>query len=257
MRSQKLDTNLDKKSAIFVHIQKTAGTSIVNLARQHYHQKHIISHGDYLEKANHFASNQDFRMDEKIISNLRNVRFLSGHFGHDFAKPFMHERYSFTFLRDPIERVLSFYYFCKNRDANEFEMYRLCQQLPLNEFLKMGLEQSEVSSFIWNNQVWQLACGFGNPENRGLSSFKPKELLDLSVRHLDDYSYIGFAETFENDSDKIFEDLGVVLPKERITSNANPGRPTAKDLPRSTLDLLEQLTSLDQILYEKAWSLRI
>ncbi len=240
----------NKKPAVFIHIQKTAGTSIVDMARQHYQQKNIISHGDYLEGVSHFPFTRDFWINEHIISSFRNIPFLSGHFGYEFASLFMRERYTFTFLRDPIERILSFYYFCRTRNPNEFEIYKLCQQLSLNEFLKMGLEQREIQFFIWNNQVWQLACGFGNLENRDLSSFGTTELLDLAIKHLEDFSYIGLTETFEQDRDKILADLGIVLPKEKIVSNVNPLRPTRGDLPRSTLKLLDQLTLLDQILYQ-------
>lgn len=256
MNIQKSDTSLDKKLAIFIHIQKTAGTSMVDIARLHY-QQNIISHGDYLKGVYHSPFKKDFWINEQVISNFRSIPFLSGHFGYDFARLFMRGRYTFTFLRDPIDRVLSFYYFCKNRDPNEFETYRLCQQLSLDEFLKMGLEQPEIKFFIWNNQVWQLACGFGNIENRGLSSFESTELLDLAIKHLENFSYIGLTETFEQDRDRILTDLGIALPEEKIISNATPARPTSQDLPRSTLKLLEKLTYLDQILYQSVWSQRI
>lgn len=257
MSTQDSYTSLNRKPAIFVHIQKTAGTSIIDLIRQHYQQQHVISHGDYLEVVDHVRFKSDSWIDEQLISNFRNIPFLSGHFGYDFAKLFMHERYSFTFLRDPVERVLSFYYFCRNQDPDEYEIYRFCQQSSLDEFLKKGLEQSEVNAYIWNNQVWQLACGFGNPGNCGLSSFGPEELLDRSIKHLDHFSHIGFTETFEKDRDKILKDLGIRPPKEKFASNANPGRPTSKDLPRSTLELLEQLTRLDQVIYQRAWGQRL
>ena len=223
--------NSNKKPAIFVHIQKTAGTSIIDLIRQHYQQKYVMSHGDYLAGVDHARFKNDSWIDEQLISKFHNVSFLSGHFGYDFARLFMPERYSFTFLRDPVERVLSFYYFCRNQDPNEYEIYRLCQQLSLDEFLKKGLEHSEVNAHIWNNQVWQLACGFGNPENRGLSSFGPEELLDRAIKHLDRFSYVGFTETFEEDRDNILKDLDICPPKEKFASNANRDRPTSKDLP--------------------------
>lgn len=244
-----------KKPAIFIHIQKTAGTSMVDVAKHHY-QQNIISHGDYLKGVYHSPFKKDFWIDEEVMGSFHRTPFLSGHFGYDFAKLFMDGRYTFTFLRDPIERVLSFYYFCKTRDPNEFETYRLCQQFSLDEFLKMGLEQPEIGFFIWNNQVWQLACGFGNLENRDLSSFESTELLDLAIKHLENFSYIGLTETFEQDRDRILTDLGIALPQEKIISNATPTRPASKDLPRSTLKLLEQLTYLDQILYQSVASQR-
>lgn len=165
-------------------------------------------------------------------------------------------RYSFAFLRDPIERVLSFYYFCKGSDPKEFELYQLSQKVTLNEFLQKGLVDPEVKNFIWNNQVWQLACGFGALDPRPLSSFEEIELLELASKHLDEFSYIGFAETFEADRDRILRDLGIVPPETRIVSNATLGRPIYNDLPQSTKDLLLELTELDRILYEKAWSRR-
>ena len=120
----------------------------------------------------------------------------------------------------------------------------------------MGLERPEIGFFIWNNQVWQLACGFGNLKNHDLSSFESTELLDLAIKHLENFSYIGLTETFEQDRDRILTDLGIALPKEKIISNATPTRPTSKNLPQSTLKLLEQMTYLDQILYRSVASQR-
>ena len=79
-------------------------------------------------------------------------------------------------------------------------------------------------------------------------------MLELAIRHLDEFSYIGFAETFEEDRDHVLKALGIVPPLEKIVSNANPERPTAKDLPPSTLKLLDELTQLDRAVYKEAWS---
>ena len=84
-------------------------------------------------------------------------------------------------------------------------------------------------------------------------SFSPDEILGLAIRHLDEFSYIGFAESFEEDRDYILKVLGLVPSKTKIVSNANPGRPTARDLPASTLELLAELTHLDRELYKVAW----
>lgn len=240
------------KPAIFLHIQKTAGTSVVNLVSQHYDQN-FISHGEYIEKMQYSLDSKP-RTDSGAISAFRNIPFLSGHFGYDFAKNFMDERYSFTFLRNPIERVLSFYFFCRSQNPAEYYIYKLCQECLLEEFLEKGLEVPEIGALILNNQVWQLACGFGNAGNYGLSSYSPEKLLDLAVAHLDEFSHVGFTETFEEDRNKIFHDLGIPLPTKKFASNANPYRPTAVDLPPSTLDLLDRLTQLDQVLYRKAWA---
>jgi hypothetical protein len=235
------------KPAVFLHIQKTAGSPIIHLARLSYGSDKVMSHGDYL-KGDYLRG--------RLPGDIKDSAFLSGHFGFDFARQIRENRYFFTFLRNPIERVLSFYYYCKSRDPREFKIYALTQEVSLDEFLQMGLKDPLVKDCIWNHQAWQLAHGWGNSEQRTISSFEPDEILDLAMRHLEDFSYIGFTETFEDDRDNILAALGIALPKEKVFSNANPGRPTWKDLPRSSLNLLEELTHLDSALYEEAWSRR-
>jgi len=236
-----------------MHIQKTAGTTIIELARSAYGIHNVISHDDYLKGMNYFPSTGEVEVDEKVLQDFHKMPFLSGHFGYGFAKRYMPGRYSFTFLRDPIERVLSFYYFCKGSDPKTFALYRLSQQVTLNEFLQMGLVDPEVKNFIWNNQVWQLACGFGVVDTQPLSAFEEIELVELAWEHIAEFSYVGFAETFETDRDAILRDLGIVPPETRIVSNATLGRPTYNDLPQSTKDLLFELTELDRVLYKKVW----
>ncbi len=242
------------RPAVFIHIQKTAGTTIVDLARSAYGNHNVMSHDDYLKGINYSQLTGEVRIDEKVLRDFHNIPFLSGHFGYGFAKRYMPGRYSFTFLRDPIERILSFYYYCRGCDPAKFALYKLSQQVTLDEFLQKGLVDPEVKNFIWNNQVWQLASGFGDVDTQSLSSFEGIELLELAIKHIDELSYIGLAETFEADRDRILRDLGIVPPEARIVSNTNLDRPTCNDLPQSTKDLLFELTELDRVLYKKAWS---
>jgi len=235
------------KPALFLHIQKTAGSPIIHLARFSYGSDKVMSHGDYLKG--------DY-LKGRLPGDFKDCTFVSGHFGFDFARQIRGNHYFFTFLRNPIERVLSFYYFCKSCDPKEFDIYALAHQVSLDEFLQMGLKAPFVKEYIWNNQAWQLAHGWGNSDQRFVSCFEPEEILSLAIRHLEDFSYIGFTETFEEDRDNLLAALRIAHPKEKIFSNANLGRPTSKDLPRSTLNLLEELTHLDRALYEEAWSRR-
>jgi len=246
----------DFKPAVFLHIQKTAGTSIVDIARHAYGAEHVASHGDYLSDASAFCL--DNIVDAKGADSVafQEKAFISGHFGYGFAADLINQRYSFTFLRDPIERILSFYYFCRLRDPNEFEIYALSQQLSLDDFLKWGFQRPSVKACIWNHQTWQLANGFGHRNGRNIMSYEDSEILALALKNLDRFSHIGFAETFEKDRDKILRDLGIPRPKGKVVSNANPGRPTANQLPASTMSLLRELTKLDQVVYEQAWRQR-
>lgn len=222
--------------ALFLHIQKTAGTSIVKMAAAHYGNANCSSHGDFSGK-----------LPEEFFS----TQFVSGHFGYDYAKALMPERYCFTFLRDPAERILSLYYFYCANNPDTFPMYRVAHENKLTDFLRLGLKDPMVRSRIWNNQVWQLACGWENPSNKGIGSFSPSELLYLAKKHLDDFSYVGFTENFDDDMVEITRSIGMMLPEVQVHSNCT-SRPTYNELNGEDRALLAELTKLDQELYDYA-----
>ncbi len=228
-------------SALFLHVQKTAGTSIVEMAAKHYGRADCISHGGY-----------SGRQYEEFI----NTKFVSGHFGYDYVKALLPERYSFTFLRNPVERILSLYYFYRANDPETFPMYRIAHENGLADFLRLGLVDPLVKSRIWNNQVWQLACGWANPSNRRISSFSQDDLLSLAKEHLADFSHVGFTESFDHDMLIIAEALNMALPNKIVKSNSN-SRPALGDIGVVERELLAELTCLDQNLYEYAKKQRI
>jgi hypothetical protein len=222
--------------ALFLHIQKTAGTSIVNLARQYYGDS-ITSHGEYWGRPR---------------EQLKYIAFISGHMGYHFALPLMENRFTFTFLRDPAERILSMYYFCKTRDPGEFEIYRRAHEMDLSCFLEAGLSNPCVRMHIWNNQVWQLAHGYTHLDDRTVDDFSEEELLRLAKAHIGELSYVGFTETIEKDSREILCALGIPQPSEIPVENITLDRPNVADISTKAREQLAQLTLLDRQLYDYA-----
>ncbi len=241
---------LKLKPVVFLHLQKTAGTSITNVAKQYYGTHNVISHGDFF-----LGKNRNQVFDDKSFKprrdKLEDIPFISGHFGYDFAKQFMADRYSFTFLRDPVERVLSLYFFCKTRDPKQFKVYDLAQRLSLDEYLALGFTDPDIKAHIWNHQVSQLAAGWDATNNMMLTD---DALLELAMQHLETFSYVGFTETFDRDQINILNAIGIKIQVDSLKSNANPGRPVFDNLGGDTKNLLLELTKLDRLLYEKAWA---
>jgi len=240
------------RRAIFLHIQKTAGSSFVRRAVMEYGPENVISHGDYLKMP---------------MTEAGEKRFLSGHFGYVYAKHFMRGRFSFTFLRDPRERLLSFYNFCRSRDPNEYPVNALARDNSLEDFLKLGRYDAarpnpDMITRLWNNQVWLLAQGWYRPDDPGLGrerlrhilAIDPDELLMLALKHIRKFDYVGFLEDYEADSQAILRELGCRSTDALAAVNISPKRSKLTELPRSTLDLLDELTQLDRQLYEFSWS---
>ena len=229
-----------RRPAIFLHIQKTAGTTITEAVRRHY-RNDIVSHGDHLSRD---------------AASLAKTRFISGHFGFEYCRQFMDGRYSFTFLRDPVERILSLYYFSRTRDPAEYPIYRAAHEMDLAGYLRAGFDREDIKAYVWNHQVWQLACGWSDPRQRQMADFTEQQMLERAMAHLLEFHYIGFAETFAADSKAILANLDVPAPASLVPANVTPQRPHRNDVPAATIRLAEQLTCLDTALYEHAKELR-
>lgn len=238
------DTGIDNDGglvpAVFMHIQKTAGTSVVQMMARHYGRSNVISHDDYVR----FAP-----------AELANVPFVSGHFGYSYAEQLIRDRYSFTFLRDPIERTLSFYYFCKKRDPEESYIYKLANKCALEEFLCVLSRDRVMRWFVYNTQVWYLACGPGDEKTR-VNYIMPRELLDIALENTKKFSCIGLMETIGEDLETIFQALNVpydgIIDKANITESYE-GR---DELTACAYELIHELTQLDRLLYEAVLSSR-
>ena len=132
-----------KKPAVFLHTQKTAGTTIVTLVASFLGGEYVTSHGDFMDDDGFDPATKPF---------------ISGHFGYDYAEELINTRYSFTFLRDPADRILSFYYFCRQSNPDEFPVYKLAHELSLNEFLEEGLSGSLISNYIFKCCCLWIVC---------------------------------------------------------------------------------------------------
>jgi GT2 family glycosyltransferase len=228
------------RSAIFLHIQKTAGTSIADTVRRYYANS-MASHGDFMNRS---------------AESMQHYRFVSGHFGFEFARALVETRYSFTFLRDPVERVLSLYYFARNRNPQQFLIYRMAQELDLHSFLLAGRASGVIRDHIYNHQTWQLSWGWGAPHTYTLDNLSDEQMLALAKANIEKFSYVGFAETFDDDCRRVLADLGIPAPEKVVHVNATPSRPHKESIPSETLTIIRELTACDQVLYDTAWALR-
>jgi hypothetical protein len=190
------------RRVIFLHIAKTAGTSIVHFFRQRLPQQSICSHGDFLRFP---ADAADF------AAQAKQYRFLSGHFGYSDIASELGDAYSFTFLRDPVARVLSLYKFCMHPDMQrQFAVARAARDLGLEGFLESTLP--EVCEMLDNQQTWQLARNYWQSDREALHHLEDRELLALALEHLEEFSHVGLTETFNQDFSRILLDLNIDEP---------------------------------------------
>lgn len=227
------------RPALFLHIQKTAGTSVQEMARYHYGNDNVCSHGDFLH------------LDPVKSSQYK---FLSGHFGIAYARQHMTDRYCFTFLRDPIARLTSLYRFCHNQESEQHILYAAAQG-SFRDFLSQ-VNNPDIRPFLLNNMVWQLADGWteihGKKNFIKFNSISFEQMLSTAKVTLTQFDYVGFVETFESDICTIFRDLGAKEIEVR-RSNVTSHNADLEKLDQATCAELYALTYYDYKLYKHAW----
>jgi hypothetical protein len=105
--------NLDDKY-YFLHVTKTAGTSLKRLLIDQFHSSEI------------FPAETDVQFANIKVENIPNYRLYMGHHGYRFIEYFIPRRPKMiTILRDPIERIISSFYYAIE---NESEIGSFVQQ---------------------------------------------------------------------------------------------------------------------------------
>ena len=219
------------------------------MARRCYGRGNVISHDDFLD-------------DE--TPDLETIPFVSGHFGFDVVAPLLVDRFSFTFLRNPEDRLISLYDFCR-RKAPDTPLQEAAQGRTIEQFLLLAQRDSgahpSVREAIWNNQVWQLASGRSkDSESRNAKAstndLSNEALLERAIQNASKLNYVGFQETFDVDVDEIFKTLvGFWRPRVR-RDNVTPNKLRTAKLSDACKQILQEMTELDTRLYDHFWSRR-
>jgi Sulfotransferase family len=236
------------RPALFLHIQKTAGTSIQVLARRNYGNDGVCSHDDFLTLGR---------------EGCARYPFISGHFGFDFARPLMPGRFCFTFLRQPQARLISFYNYSRAQPRGTTFITDAALENDLDGFLRLA-DRPDVEPFLYNNMAWQLFHGldqnsafYGEFSDQPIEQrFRPTAFPDATLlrgakANLRGFDYVGLTETADSDIRLIFHKLGASLLHEP-RHNESSGPNALANLPRRTRQLLADLTQLDQKLYDHA-----
>jgi uncharacterized coiled-coil protein SlyX len=225
-------------SLIFIHVPKTAGTTLVEImARQ------------YGEDAVFWTTNEVITAiaKSKIIPKSGNSRFklIHGHlsFGVDELLPYPSQY--FTVMRDPIDRMISEYYYIQQATNHPKHIIAKSAR-DIKEYVRSGLNREAD-----NGQTRRIS-GVGNKIPFGQCS---DEVLELAKRNLKErFLMVGIAERFDHTIVLLSKLLGW-SPPFYAKLNVTKKRPRKDSLSDGELKLIEKYNQLDIALYQYAQTL--
>jgi len=205
-RCDKMVKETDKRLICFLHIEKAAGTTVHEILRNNFwnyfwESPYIYYPGDEAQKF-HLQSKELFLIGKKILG----FRAFGGHgirIFEDYGKAFNNDVFYFTFLRDPIKRYLSNYFFQK---------YNMELDRSFEEYLADDYFSNFMTKKIGGKSDYDLAVEIINKYNVfvgivemfDVSLIRLKQKLDLNNKFWINYekrnvnqSKYGYAEVLQ------------------------------------------------------------
>jgi hypothetical protein len=232
---------------VFLHIPKTAGTSARSVFADLLSPKLVSPH---------FGA---AKISSEQALELAQYRLISGHISWIDIERRFPKRKILTFLRDPIDRCVSWYHFTRalplekviplDRITNTNdpkEAISLAKQLDFETFLSS--QHPHVLQNLENRQTWQL----GAHADVELRAGNGERVLEAAKRNLQRIDAVGFSEFFSEDLRRMVEGLGMGTVASVPRENATGVRPRTADLAPAIKSKLEALNALDIELYRYA-----
>jgi hypothetical protein len=218
------------RSLIFLHIPKTAGITLYRIIEKQYPPSAIFNIGTPRSRR---ASAEDLA---KIPEARRNkIRCLQGHMIFGLHSYLLQPCTYITFLRDPVDRIISHYYYVLNNAQHYLHEQVTSRRMSLSDYVSSG-----ITPELTDGQTRLLA---GNAENLD------RDMLQSAQRNLrEHFAVVGLTERFDESLVLMKRRLGwrnVFYTKENVTR----GRAPKSAIPQSIISQIEQSNEKDIQLY--------
>ncbi len=239
---------------VFLHLPKTGGTTL-----HHHFSAHFTPEETCPER---FSNLKSYSVDE-----LRQWRFFSGHFNADEIRRIPRPLFIVTVLRDPIDRLLSNYYFWKRHKADYIEQNGL---LPLQitktgsllDFLQSDHPQvfTTTVNFMTNRLAGDVVA---TPDGYALIRdyeqigwLSEAQLVNRALKNILSFDVIGDISQLTDIYARVAEVFGMTPLTEVARLNTREDEHELMDpyspepITPEISSLLEEKTRLDRIVYE-------
>ena len=230
---------MDQNSLIFLHIPKTAGSTFHTILNKRYDAKHVqnVFGSRYFEP-------EIKQFVETPNSDKSHIKLLKGHMPFGLHKYMPSKSDYIAILRDPVERVISQFYYIKKNINNPLHETVEGNKMSLKEFVSSG-----VAIGMNNGQCRFLNGDFDEYPFDGCT----EELLRQVKKHVDEhFIWLGLTERFDESILILRDKLGWKNEPNYIRANVSKTRKKSSSIDPSVLETIKAYNKFDIALYEYA-----
>lgn len=218
---------MNEPLVIFIHIPKSAGSSLSQVARANYRPEELQDHESLADRAQPLADLSE--------SQKAKLKAVIGHYYYGIHEGFPGRDVTHvTMLRDPVERVLSSYYFLKT-----YPGYEPVAEMTIKQFIDSYPESRNLQTLMLS--------GLKDRDDQGL--FIPN--LERAIQNLNGFRAVGLTERFEQSVAMIGRALGwsnIEYPRVNVTAD----KPNSSQVSADDIAYVKKANGLDISLYQRA-----
>ena len=224
------------KKIIFNHLPKCGGSSLNVYLEKHYPLRKTFSiDGSHpLESVGQFK-----KMD---IGKRYSYDLVKGHLAHELINHAHPECLNVTVLREPVDRIISHYYFVKRKKGHYLHNVVTKSDMGLEEYVTSG-----VSDELQN---WYTSHFSGLSVEEVIRN--PEEAVDVAVNVvLGKYDIVGFLDDFDKFSMDLKKQANFIFSLQSQRSNVTKGRPSMEEISTSVIEIIKETNRLDIEFYNR------
>jgi hypothetical protein len=219
---------MDRKALIFLHIPKTAGTTLNRIIECQYSPFEIFTMDPYRIRAT------PERLKRLPEGRRRRLRMVRGHMFYGVHECLPQGATYFTMLREPVARALSTYYFILRRPLNPLHRKVKKERLTIEDCIRMFPQR--------HNLQCRLIAGV-----KDASLIGDERLLEMAKENLwKSFSVVGLSERFEESLMLMATTFDWEIP---FYKNCKVSK-TRPQIGSATVEMIRDYNRLDVELYE-------
>lgn len=225
------------KTLIFLHLPKTAGSTLHKIIERQYKSKSIYSIDNFRtqESAAEFKSLPEAQRSE--------IQVLKGHMRFGLHEYLPQPSSYITILREPVDRVISHYYYVLRKPNHYLYEQVTSKNMTLKDYVSSGItrELDNSQTRLLSSIAADIPFGKCSPD-----------VLESAKKNLEEhFAVIGLADKFDETLILLKRAFNWKTPF-YIKANITKNRPLKEDISQETLEVIKKYNELDTELFNYA-----